>query len=164
MKIIDSNLNLGKIIAIALDRDVRLENLTEWSSKRFGTVIRFTIKLLSKKRWQAKRRSSNNGWRKVNAVCWHGQTGFLDEVFLAYPDVRLDVRIHIQGATEWFAQRAESGLRNIGSQAQPLRWMDGCDCGERCMRCHVQTPTTFGWCGPCMDQIKEMGYEVRDQE
>lgn len=67
--------------------------------------------------------------RKLNAVCWHGHREVMREIFKIAPDaILVSTFARYEGREHFERTHGETGLRNIGSQVQPLMMQDACDC------------------------------------
>jgi len=69
--------------------------------------------------------------RKVNAICWHGFRDFLNELYLAYPLLRVVTsQTTYTNRTNFISTFKATGYNNIGSQIQPLEYHNACLCNE----------------------------------
>lgn len=111
-----STASLGKA---ANEAGVILNNL-----RTDGNGFRFTLALDGERY----RRLSHMG-KKVAAVCWHGHREFMLNLFTYEPNAKLVTAMATyDGVDEFCFKATDTGFKNIGSIAKPMKYIDACTC------------------------------------
>ncbi len=91
-----------------------------------GRAVRFTLTVADSR---AKGGRIGHSGRRVCACCWHGHRDIMSAIFDNYPDARLKSGHADYHGRNGFEDSFEStGYTNIGSQMEPLYYMNACDC------------------------------------
>lgn len=114
------NTTVQEMESIPMPENVRFKSL-----EQRGKHVRFTLTVNGPGRHS---RRSYQG-RRISAACWHAHYAFLREFFERFPDRRVRTsQSDYRGLSDFSWRAPSSGDRNIGSQIQPLRYRDACDC------------------------------------
>jgi hypothetical protein len=105
-----------------------------YSQTRFSAWVlpRWTGNLMwrfPKRRLAPGQRRSSDGWRRINAVCWHAERDVLREIFTTNP--KATVRIMYAkylGIEGFLREHPKTARMNVGSAAKPVRPIDLCEC------------------------------------
>lgn len=71
------------------------------------------------------------GGRNQAAACWHAYRDVLHEVFVRFPDAKIDTMMAVYDGMSGFLWRyPETADANIGSPQEPQHLSDLCSCGN----------------------------------
>ena len=91
-----------------------------------GNFLHFTVTV--NKAADPGGRRSHTG-RRVAAACWHVHRDIMREIFDANPDaILVTAVVRYEGRDDFERKYRATGEQNIGSMAQPLYYINACDC------------------------------------
>jgi hypothetical protein len=149
MKIIGCT--LADLLRIAQETRVRIANTGAWNYRRAPhdrvrkdgrPETSFTLRTLYREdvpkgeaipyRRHSNHQNRNGEYRTIGGpLCWHGHRDFMARLFDEFPSAVLTSAFaRYEEKTGFLRNFAETGTRNIGSQASPMYYQNACFCGE----------------------------------
>lgn len=91
-----------------------------------GRAVRFGLKVKS-----SRGEGAHRSWqgRRTTSACWHVHAEFFRALFEAFPNARIkSAMADYRGRDSFLSSFELTGMRNIGSQAQPCQARESCEC------------------------------------
>lgn len=121
---------VSELEAVAAQVGVRLNGLQASESRKWGAVVRFTLRPIEGK-FQRYNQLHYERTRKVNAVCYHGHCAFLDLLFDRFPAARVEsASATYEGRDDYAEERGAADVWEGNDHWGRVRYSAQCRCAD----------------------------------